>query len=234
MAPLHRFRPSDVTQGGTCQGSGPAMVCGLRQIDYMDVSTSTILRSGCEAISLMIRSRVLELSEENVINHLHRGICPLSFNVSNSNFDTAEAGLSKQAITGCLISIAGSLFRAWSRLSLGRFFTWEVSIRPGHKLYTRGPYSIVRHPAVTGFIVSQIGLIIFLCASETFMTECVRGRYPGGFKAGMGCMVVYIGVIVAVGAGRTGKEDRLLKREFGREWEEWAGRTRYRVFPGVF
>jgi len=185
----------------------------------------------CEAISLMIRSRLLALPEENLIYDLHNRSCPPSY---ASTFDSVEPGLSTLAVIGCLISISGSLFRLWSRRSLGRFFTWEISILPGHKLYTKGPYSIVRHPSYSGFFVSQIGLIIFLCAPQTFMTECVRGMYPSGFMAWMGCMVGYLGVIVVGGSGRTSGEDQLLKKEFGKEWEDWAGRTGYRLFPGVF
>jgi protein-S-isoprenylcysteine O-methyltransferase Ste14 len=32
---------------------------------------------------------------------------------------------------------------------------------------------------------------------------------------------------------RTGEEDRLLKREFGAQWDKWAENTRYRVIPFV-
>jgi len=29
-------------------------------------------------------------------------------------------------------------------------------------------------------------------------------------------------------------EDRALRKRFGREWDEWAGRVRYQVIPGVY
>jgi len=33
---------------------------------------------------------------------------------------------------------------------------------------------------------------------------------------------------------RTIVEDAMLKKEFGKEWDEWAGRVKYRMIPGVF
>ncbi|KAF9231526.1 hypothetical protein BU15DRAFT_29738, partial [Melanogaster broomeanus] len=33
---------------------------------------------------------------------------------------------------------------------------------------------------------------------------------------------------------RMPEEDRMLKRAFGKEWERWAERVRYRLIPGVY
>ena len=33
---------------------------------------------------------------------------------------------------------------------------------------------------------------------------------------------------------RVRKEDEMLRREFGREWEEWAGEVRWKLIPWVY
>ena len=34
--------------------------------------------------------------------------------------------------------------------------------------------------------------------------------------------------------GRVREEDATMRNEFGREWEEWAKKTRYRLIPLVY
>jgi len=33
---------------------------------------------------------------------------------------------------------------------------------------------------------------------------------------------------------RSKKEDNMLKKEFGKQWEEWAMNVPYRLFPGIY
>ena len=35
-------------------------------------------------------------------------------------------------------------------------------------------------------------------------------------------------------AARAPKEDAILQREFGQEWEVWAQKTRYKIIPWIF
>lgn len=34
--------------------------------------------------------------------------------------------------------------------------------------------------------------------------------------------------------GRTFKEDEMMKAEFGKNWEAWAAKVKWRLIPGVF
>jgi len=138
------------------------------------------------------------------------------------------------ALLSCLMMIFGSLFRAWSQDSLGQWFTWEPAIRPGHKLYTAGPYSFVRHPSYTGADVLYIGQILFGFASHTFLGECVSWRFPVAYQALCVLIVVWVAIGILNMQKRAVMEDRLLKKEFGKEWEDWARRTRFRLFPGIW
>jgi protein-S-isoprenylcysteine O-methyltransferase Ste14 len=48
--------------------------------------------------------------------------------------------------------------RVWSARTLGRFFSWHVTVFSGHRLITEGPYAISRHPAYLGSVVQIVGL----------------------------------------------------------------------------
>ncbi|KAF9307547.1 hypothetical protein BGZ91_008382, partial [Linnemannia elongata] len=50
-----------------------------------------------------------------------------------------------------ILSVASYLLRTWSFRTLDWFFTYQLTIRPGHRLVTSGPYKILRHPSYTGF-----------------------------------------------------------------------------------
>ena len=47
-------------------------------------------------------------------------------------------------------------------MTLGRFFTYDVTIQPGHRVVTSGPYRWVRHPSYTGGLLGLLGLGVAL------------------------------------------------------------------------
>jgi len=145
-----------------------------------------------------------------------------------------DARLSLLAWSACILSIAGALIRIWSHRSLGKCFTWEVTILPDHTLYTSGPYSAVRHPGYTGAIMTLIGNVIFSLARGTYLRECVGRSYPTTFQIGRILFGVYASIGCTTMLNRSVKEDRVLQRAFGQEWERWAARTQYRLLPGIF
>jgi len=170
-----------------------------------------------ETTSFVIRNRLLVLPGlrgENAINALN-GICPPSFTPDMST----QARLPTVAMTGCLISISASLFRLWDRLSLGQFFTWEVSIRPGHKLYTKGPYSFVRHPAYAGWFASVVGQAVFVSSRGTFLRVCVQREYPRAFYYGTIFRVSGLEPVALVCSAGRARRMECLKGSL-KEWEE--------------
>jgi protein-S-isoprenylcysteine O-methyltransferase Ste14 len=40
--------------------------------------------------------------------------------------------------------------------------------------------------------------------------------------------------MVAGLVARTKTEDAMLKKEFGKQWDEWAKKTPWKLFPGIF
>jgi protein-S-isoprenylcysteine O-methyltransferase Ste14 len=163
-------------------------------------------------------------------NHMMLKFCPKS----SDKLLYPDARLSTLALAGCLISTVGAQFRLWAMRSLGKFYTWEVSIRPGHKLCTNAPYSIIRHPGYTGSMLASGGHIIFGLGRGTFVRECIGGSYPLTFAVVRWVLGAYVVFGLSGLFKRTMTEDKLLKKTFGKEWEEWSRNTRYRLLPGVY
>lgn len=58
-----------------------------------------------------------------------------------------------------------------------------------------------------------------------------------GTPLGMTLAGVFIAhwlVMIPLVFNRAVKEDEVLKKEFGAQWQSWAQRTRYRVIPFIF
>ena len=51
---------------------------------------------------------------------------------------------------GLLAALFGFGLRTWAFRTLGRHFTWHITVYDDHKVITDGPYSFVRHPGYTG------------------------------------------------------------------------------------
>jgi protein-S-isoprenylcysteine O-methyltransferase Ste14 len=117
--------------------------------------------------------------------------------------------------------------------ALGRFFTFEISIRDQHKLITTYPYSVVRHPSYTGVLGTFPGAILCLFGPGSWMLECGLLEilpvkvFATLFISGQ----LYVGYILLA---RMGKENKMMKKEFGKQWEEWANNVPYKLVPGVY
>jgi protein-S-isoprenylcysteine O-methyltransferase Ste14 len=62
------------------------------------------------------------------------------------------------AIAAVVLFAAGLILRWWAIITLGRFFTVDVTIEKDHELVERGPFRIVRHPSYTGVLLAFVGL----------------------------------------------------------------------------
>ncbi|PIL33574.1 hypothetical protein GSI_04197 [Ganoderma sinense ZZ0214-1] len=142
-------------------------------------------------------------------------------------------GLSPGALAGCLLTVVGGLLRTRSYRELGRLFTYELSIRDNHKLITMGPYSIVRHPSYLGVFILMVGNITLLTSKGSWFVE--SGLWDTYWGRRIGCSAAGFFLFTALRLFlRVDEEDRMMRKEFGEEWERWAKKTRYRLIPFVY
>jgi len=186
---------------------------------------------GAEVLAVLISSISLNAATTANIKQLFPHRC-LALPIKDKIYPNSY--ISPVALLGCLMYIAGSRLRALGQRTLGPLFTWEVTIQPTHKLITSGPYAYVRHPSYAGTLVMVLGEIIFVRSRGTFLSECLSTAYPRfTFYGGW---LVFSGMSFGLSSmvRRTWKEDAILHQEFGKEWEDWASKVKYRLFPGIF
>jgi protein-S-isoprenylcysteine O-methyltransferase Ste14 len=96
---------------------------------------------------------------------------------------------------------------------LGKYFTVDVGIQPGHRVIQDGPYRFVRHPSYSGAIVALAGI------------GCLTFNY-------LGLVLILICTSLAY-ALRIPVEEKALLAQFGSEYEKYAARTK-RLVPGIY
>ncbi len=108
--------------------------------------------------------------------------------------------------------VVGLAVRWAAIVTLGRLFTVNVSIEPGHRVVRAGLYRFARHPSYTGLLLAFLGI----------------GVYFGTWPSLVGLMVPVVLVVVH----RVAREERALRAALGREYDEYCATTR-RFVPGL-
>ena len=63
-----------------------------------------------------------------------------------------------------LLMLFGLALRVWAVLTLGRFFTWFITVYDDHQVIRSGPFRFIRHPAYCGALLLFVGTLLFLHA----------------------------------------------------------------------
>ncbi|MBO9574223.1 MAG: isoprenylcysteine carboxylmethyltransferase family protein [Sphingobium sp.] len=58
------------------------------------------------------------------------------------------------------VSVLGLAIALWARSSLGRNWSYEVTLKDQHELVTSGPYATIRHPIYTAVILLVAGIVL--------------------------------------------------------------------------
>jgi protein-S-isoprenylcysteine O-methyltransferase Ste14 len=113
---------------------------------------------------------------------------------------------------GLVVFVVGTLLRLWPVFVLGSRFSGLVAIQPGHTLVTTGVYRVVRHPSYLGLLVTALG-------------------WGLAFRSAVGVLLVALLMVPLL--VRIGAEERLLRSEFGADYEAYCRRTA-RLVPGLY
>ncbi|MDE1871361.1 MAG: isoprenylcysteine carboxylmethyltransferase family protein [Candidatus Micrarchaeota archaeon] len=113
---------------------------------------------------------------------------------------------------GLAVLFLGIFMRLWSEYTLGRFFTYPVMVLKGHRLVRRGPYRYIRHPSYLG------GLLIVMAFG--FVVRSWIG------------VVAAAGIILLAYSYRIYLEESALRRNFGKEYENYARKTKM-LIPNI-
>jgi protein-S-isoprenylcysteine O-methyltransferase Ste14 len=115
--------------------------------------------------------------------------------------------------TGILVMAIGVVLRISAIVSLGRMFTYNVTIRDGHQLVTSGIYRFVRHPSYTGMLITFAG-------------------YGLALNNWLGFAIAFVPVL-AVMNKRIAIEETVLLDQFGDAYVAYVKRS-WRLVPWVY
>ncbi|KAH9924400.1 uncharacterized protein B0H18DRAFT_878007 [Fomitopsis serialis] len=131
------------------------------------------------------------------------------------------------------LGILGNFVRYQCYRVLDRSFTYELAVRKEQRLVTGGPYSYVRHPSYTAATVGLISTSLMHIAPGSWLKEC--GFLQTQVGSAMAMLHVALSTFLTLSVTwRTVGEDAMLKKHFGKEWEEYAQRVPYRLIPFVY
>jgi len=153
------------------------------------------------------------------------------------NSDSLRAGqtvhVTKGFLIGCLLTNIGGLICLSCFRALGRLFTYELAVRKDHKLVTTGLYALVRHPAYTGGVFLMSGVALCHLSSGSWLK--VSGVLGNAVVRGLveGWVVLFI-CFQGMVFNRVKQEDNALRAAFGKSWDIWAEKTKYKLLPGIY
>jgi protein-S-isoprenylcysteine O-methyltransferase Ste14 len=108
-------------------------------------------------------------------------------------------------LIGLAIAIASAGFAAWAMWSLGKSYGIRMDLFEGHRLVTRGPYRLTRHPMYFGIVSFHIGATL---AMES-----------------LALLVITLVYVIPLTLVRIRAEDKVLAEAFGEEFRTFTGRV---------
>jgi protein-S-isoprenylcysteine O-methyltransferase len=117
------------------------------------------------------------------------------------------------ALVGVVLFLTGLFLRWWAIITLGRFFTADVTIEKDHELVERGPFRVVRHPSYTGVLLAFVGFALSL--------------------RNWAALLVILVPIFAAFIRRMNVEEDALSRALGSRYADYMRRTK-RLVPFVY
>ncbi|KAJ7132867.1 hypothetical protein C8R43DRAFT_1023734 [Mycena crocata] len=197
----------------------------------------TILRQRSGPVVVKCLCWAIAMLEVAVIvaSHLPDSRCSriiLSALVLNGN-GADRIHVSPWFLLGIALTLTGASIRYWCYRELGNLFTFEMSIRDGHRLVQTGPYNVCRHPAYLGVLLTVAGVFCWNGCPGSWLRECGALETAVGLSVVTTCSVL----VLCITAGllmRMNKEDEALEKHFGEDWVHWSIEVPYKLVPGLF
>jgi protein-S-isoprenylcysteine O-methyltransferase Ste14 len=111
-----------------------------------------------------------------------------------------------------VVTLLGMTIMIWSRKTLGKNWSANVTQKEGHELITTGPYAYVRHPIYSGLVLMILGIAIYT-GSLLWLILSILFFFGARYKAH--------------------KEEKLLLEIFPTEYLEYKKRVKA-LIPGLF
>ncbi|KAF9002891.1 hypothetical protein BDQ17DRAFT_1480905, partial [Cyathus striatus] len=132
-----------------------------------------------------------------------------------------------------MLIVGGALIRRQCYSTLGRMFSFKLTIQEDHQLITTGPYAVVRHPAYGAFLLIELGLIMVRVGKYPVLLNGIpQLSLVAKFYNALYILFSITGVSSLM--ARVSIEDEMLCKEFGEEWLRWAERVQYKCIPGIY
>ncbi|KAJ3717974.1 hypothetical protein EV361DRAFT_932085 [Lentinula raphanica] len=157
-------------------------------------------------------------------------ISPLASTAVCPHTSEPHIRMSPMFTIGIIAVVLGSYIRLDCFKTLGRLFTFDLTVQPEHKLITSRFYAYVRHPAYTGSMLLVAGLALSHLTEGSWLTECGPLRSSGSAIVVWAAWWVWT---LAVGISRAEAEDKQMQKLFPEEWDKYAMLVPWWFFPGL-
>ena len=128
----------------------------------------------------------------------------------------------------------GIFMRLRSYEALGPLFTFDLCIKPEHRLVTPGPYSFVRNLAYLGSLYLMAGLTFVGLTRGGWIIECAVGSdRSGAMFSTQWVWITWWVYMAGVGYARAVAEDEQMENRFGQELEGHGTRVGYWFVLGL-
>jgi protein-S-isoprenylcysteine O-methyltransferase Ste14 len=114
--------------------------------------------------------------------------------------------------SGLVLVVAGFTLIVWTTVELGRQYSVYITLQQDHKLITSGPYRYIRHPRYLGVMLVALGMALL-------------------FRSWIALLALPF--LLALLIFRLTDEEKLLREEFGPQWEAYVQRS-WRLVPFVY
>ncbi|KAJ5653838.1 hypothetical protein N7490_000841 [Penicillium lividum] len=147
-------------------------------------------------------------------------VCPNGENLNPALFEWSLT--TKLALA---MMYLGSAVRLMAYSGLGQFFSFHLT--PPERLVTSGIYRWVQHPSYSGILFLIAGsFFLFVrwdAAFACWIPKEILMRLDGW---GVPAATAAMGLEIFMFALRMRDEEEMLRRKFGRQWEEWHAKTK--------